>query len=249
MADRARAGGGAAREAAAAPDPLSAPPAPGRVGASGAGGPPLDRRALAGAPIQVLQRGAGRKPDVVLVRVGGRDVVVKDFAARAWWLRATLGRWLVSREVRAYRALAGHRDVPALLGRIDAHGFAVEHRPGRRLSRQRAHELPPDFLARLERAVGEMHARGVVHLDLRHRSNVLVDAAGAPVLIDFASAVCLRPDRWPDRVLLGWLARVDRRALAKWRRKLAQPVASLRAGGAGGEGGCSEGGRSASRPR
>jgi len=170
---------------------------------------------------------------------------VKDFAGRAPWLRATLGRWLVARELRAYRALAGHPDVPRLIGRTGPCGFAIEHRPGRPLSRQRAAELPADFVARLERAVGEMHARGVVHLDLRHRSNVLVGDDGGPILIDFASAVCLRPGRWPDRVLLRWLARLDERALAKWRAKLAQPAG---AGAAGGEGGSSEGGRSASRP-
>jgi RIO-like serine/threonine protein kinase len=181
---------------------------------------------------------------VLLVRREGRAFVVKDFSARAPWLRATLGRWLVARELRAYRALAGHPDVPRLLGRLDAHGFAVEYRPGRRLSRQRAAELPADFLARLECAVREMHTRGVVHLDLRHRSNVLVDEAGAPVLIDFASAVCLRPGRWPGRVLLRWLARLDERALAKWRAKLAQPPAGSTVGG-----GSSDGGRSASRPR
>jgi RIO-like serine/threonine protein kinase len=170
----------------------------------------------------VLQRGAGRKPDVLLVRGADRPFVVKDFAGRAPWLRATLGRWLIARELRAYRALAGHPDVPRLLGRLDAHAFALEHRPGRRLSRQRAAELPPDFLPRLERAVAAMHERGVVHLDLRHRSNVLVDEAGAPVLIDFASAVCLRPARWPDRLVFRALARLDARALAKWRRKLAR---------------------------
>jgi predicted Ser/Thr protein kinase len=194
--------------------------------------------------LEVLQRGAGRKPDVRLVAWDGEPAVVKDFAGRAPWLRATLGRWLVARELRAYRALAGHPDVPRLLGRVGRHGFAVEHRPGRRLSRQRAAELPPDFLDRLERAVRGMHERGVVHLDLRHRSNVLVGHDGAPVLIDFASAVCLRPGRWPDRVLLRWLARVDERALAKWRRKLAQPPL----GAGGGPGGSSDGGRSASRP-
>lgn len=206
---------------------------------------PPGRRALAERPAERLQQGTGRKPDVWLVRGDEPPFVVKDFAARAPWLRATLGRWLIAREVRAYRALAGHPDVPRLLGRIDAYAFALEHRPGRRLSRQRAGELPPDFLARLARAVAEMHARGVVHLDLRHRSNVLVDASGAPVLVDFASAVCLRPERWPDRVLLRWLARLDERALAKWRVKLAQPPPE----GLGGTGGTSEGGRSASRPR
>jgi predicted Ser/Thr protein kinase len=184
---------------------------------------------------------------VRLVSLAGGAVVVKDFAARGRWVRTTLGRWLVARELRAYRALAGHPNVPRLVGRVDALAFAVEHRPGRRLSRARAGDLPPDFVARLEQAVRAMHARGVVHLDLRHRSNVLADAHGAPVLIDFASAVCLRPGRWPDRWLLRWLARLDEAALAKWRAKLAQPAAPG-PDGASGAGGSSVAGRGASRP-
>ena len=173
-----------------------------------------------------LQQGAGRKPDVLLVELADGPVVVKDFGARAPWLRATLGRWLIARELRAYRALAGHPSVPRLLGRIDAYAFAIEHRPGRRLSRQRAAELAPDFLAQLETAVRGLHERGVVHLDLRHRSNVLVDANGAPVLIDFASAVCLSPTRGSQRWLLRALERIDEAALAKWRAKLGPALAA-----------------------
>jgi serine/threonine protein kinase len=85
-----------------------------------------------------------------------------------------------------------------------------------------------------------MHARGVAHLDLRHRSNVLLAADGSPVLIDFGSAVCLRPGGLAARLVLPLLARVDRGALRKWRAKLAaQPS---------GGGASSAGGRSASRP-
>lgn len=205
----------------------------------------IDRASLVGRMSVPLQQGAGRKPDVALVELRGGTVVVKDFRARARWLRATLGRWLIARELRAYRVLADHPSVPRLLARIDAYAFALEYRPGRRLSRQRASELPPDFLAQLEAAVHGLHARGVVHLDLRHRSNVLADASGAPVLIDFASAVCLRPHRWPDRWLLRALARFDEAALAKWREKLAQPGGR---GAGGGAGSPSAGGRGASRP-
>lgn len=182
--------------------------------------PRIDRQALADRSPRVLQQGAGRKPDVLLYEFAGGTVVVKDYGARARWLRATLGRWLIARELRAYRALADHPSVPRLLGRIDAVAFALEHRPGRRLSRQRAAELAPDFLAQLETAVHGLHERGVVHLDLRHRSNVLADADGAPVLIDFASAVCLAPGRGPQRWLLRALACLDEAALSKWRAKL-----------------------------
>ncbi|HKK51684.1 MAG TPA: serine/threonine protein kinase, partial [Myxococcota bacterium] len=79
------------------------------------------------------------------------------------------------------------------------------------------------FLVELEESIREMHRRGVVHLDLRHRSNVLACAEGHPVLLDFASALRLDPERWPARWLLRLLASVDRRALEKWRVRLQPP--------------------------
>lgn len=158
-----------------------------------------------------------------LVEDGGRRLVVKDFAGSPVWARATWGRWLVGRELRAYRRLRGHPQVPRLLGRVDAWAFAVEYRPGRRLSRGLAGELAPDFLPRLEAAVRAMHERGVVHLDLRHRSNVLVDASGEPVLLDFASAVCVGRRGAIGRTLVALLARFDLGALRKWRDRLAPP--------------------------
>jgi predicted Ser/Thr protein kinase len=170
--------------------------------------------------IGVLHRGGARNPDVLLVELEGRRVVVKDFAARPRWIRETLGRWLTRREARAYRVLDGLACVPRWLGQVDALALAVEYRPGRRMSRRLAGELPRGFIDRLDEAISSLHERGVVHLDLRHRSNVLVDARGEPVLIDFASAILLRPDGWLGRALLPWLARVDRRALAKWRQRL-----------------------------
>ena len=180
----------------------------------------LTRAALAEREVTLLHRGGGRNPDVFLVDLGGRRVVVKDFSPRARWVREIWGRFLLRRELEAYRALEGLDCVPRVLGRIDALAFAVEYRPGRRMSRRLAGELPPGFPARLEAAVRAMHRRGVVHLDLRHRSNVLADERGDPVLIDFASAICLRPEGWLGRALLPWLARIDLRAVAKWRQRL-----------------------------
>jgi hypothetical protein len=218
-------------------------------------GPGLDRARVAAGRVERLQHGGRRSPDVWLVEEDGRRFVVKDFAESPAWARATWGRWLVGRELRAYRRLIGHPQVPRLLGRVDAWAFAVEYRPGRCLSRRLAGELAPDFLPRLETAVRGMHERGVVHLDLRHRSNVLVDARGEPVLLDFASAVCVPGRSAIGRVLLGLLARFDLGALRKWQERLApaqspappsvevEPLA-----GDGTEGTSSVGRRGASRP-
>ena len=171
--------------------------------------------------MELLNRGNVGNPDVLLVpRVDGPPLVVKDYRPRPAWVRATLGRWVARREARAYRALEEHPAVPGFRGWIDALAFAVEYRPGRRMSRKLAGQVPADFADRLEAALAEMHRLGVAHLDLRHRSNVLVDDQGAPVLIDFGSAFTFRPGSWLSRVLLPPLAWIDRRAVEKWRVRL-----------------------------
>lgn len=208
----------------------------------------LTRAGLAEATRQLLNRGNRRNPDVLLVEHAGERLVVKDFAPRGALVRATLGRFVAAREARAYRALEGHPSVPRFRGWIDPLAFAVEYRPGARLSRARAASLPADFLAKLEAALDAMHARGVVHLDLRHRSNLLVAADGSPVLIDFGSAVCFGPRGLGARVLLPLLARVDRGALAKWRAKLGPPAQGQGAAPDARGGSASPGRRNESRP-
>ena len=86
------------------------------------------------------------------------------------------------------------------------------------LGRGLAGRLPAGFVDELRQSVAAMHARGVVHLDLRHRSNVLAGDDGHPVLLDFASALRLRP----RGRLARWLAALDRRALRKWETRLAR---------------------------
>ncbi len=215
---------------------------------------PPSRAVLAAAVTRRLQRGGARKPDVLLVDTGGDVCIVKDFAPRGPLVRAFLGRWVTRREVRAYRRLADHPAVPRLLGSIDPLAFAVEYRPVRRMSGRLAWEAPPGFLAELRTAVRGLHERGVVHLDLRHRSNVGADAEGRPVLIDFGSALVFRRGGLAERWLLPLLARLDERALEKWEHKLAraagardQRSAAAAASGEG-AGGASDGGRAASRP-
>lgn len=185
--------------------------------------PPLSREALAAQTVRVLEAGSGRDPVVTLVRDGERELVVKDYAPRGVLVRELVGRVLIWREVRAYRALAGHPSVPRFRGRLDAYAFAVEYRPGRRMSRKLAGAVPADFGDRLAEAIAGMHARGVAHLDLRHRTNVLADDAGRPVLIDFASAVCFRPGGLGARLVLPLLAAIDRGALRKWQLRLTPP--------------------------
>lgn len=175
------------------------------------------RRRLASLPMRSLHQGGWANPDVFLIEEkGSAPVVWKDFAARPLWVRVLLGRWMTRREARAYRVLEGMPRVPRLLSTPDPVSLVLEYRPGTQLSRSLAGTLPAAFLDELRQAVAGMHERGVFHLDLRHRSNVLAGDDGHPVLIDFASAVILAPGSIALRLLgplLGW---IDARAVRKW---------------------------------
>jgi hypothetical protein len=181
----------------------------------------LSRDILANAEVEVLSRGGPRNPDVLCVRHEGGVWVVKDFASRGRFAR-WLGPWLIRRELRAYDQLEGHPAVPRVTGRLDDLAFALEYRPGEILGPHLAAWVPESFIPELRAAVREMHERGVVHLDLRHRSNALADPDGHPVLIDFASALCFRPGGIAARLVLPLLAWIDRRAVDKWERQVAE---------------------------
>lgn len=210
--------------------------------------PGLSRADLAERTEAVLNRGNWGNPDVFLVRVGGERVVVKDYRPRSLLVRATIGRIAISRELAVYRALGDVDFVPRLLGALDELALAIEYRRGTRIGRSLAGRVPPTVLDELERAIETLHARGIVHLDLSHRSNVLVTDDGHPVLVDFATAVRLRPDGLLGRLLLPWLRRVDRRALEKWRDRLSPQRPRAVSGSSAPGGGASDGGRGASRP-
>jgi hypothetical protein len=62
-----------------------------------------------------------------------------------------------------------------------------------------------------------MHARGVAHLDLRKRDNVLVAADGALNVIDFNASVCFAPGSIGARLIFPALRRIDRDAVLKWK--------------------------------
>ena len=169
---------------------------------------------------RTLHQGGWGNPDVLLVQIDGARFVVKDFEPRALLVRALFGRWSLGREARAYERLQHLPPVPSMLGWVDRDAIALEYRPGVLLSRSLAGRLPPAFVAELEQCVGAMHELGVVHLDLRHRSNVLAGDDGHPVVLDFASALFFHPGRWWGRLgrrLTSW---IDRRALVKWRVRL-----------------------------
>jgi len=125
-------------------------------------------------------------------------------------------------ETRAFLALGPVEGVPRFLGRIDAHALAVERLDARPLGHDPERKVAgPERLVQLRAILDRIHAAGVVHWDLRARRNVLVDRGGRVFVIDFASAVRLRPGTLRHRLLFPWLRLVDESAYLKWKSLLA----------------------------
>jgi predicted Ser/Thr protein kinase len=179
----------------------------------------LDRAALPGACVGYIKRGAWNKADVHLAVVREGRFAVKDYGAKTWAVRVA-GRMQLARESRAYGALAGLRGVPAFGRRIDADAIAVEFVEGVRLPKFHKHRPLPHLAAHLALLLDAVHARGVVHNDIRSRDNILVTPAGRLFLIDFSSALKFGggPAR---RLLMPLFEGAERRALLKWKSALA----------------------------
>jgi hypothetical protein len=177
----------------------------------------LTRADLAAGRASLLRRGRSRKADLLRVETAGGPVVVKDFGGKGLWGR-TVGRVQIARETRAYGWLGGMEGIPRFLGRVDAHALALAEVEGRQLAFARdLHPHGPAILARLRALIDRMHARGLAHLDLRGRENVMVRPDGELVVVDLAGAIRLRPGGFAHRLLFRWLSRADESAFLKWK--------------------------------
>jgi len=179
------------------------------------------RDEIRSATERVLVRGRGGKADVLVVRTADGRVVVKDFAGRGPW-----GRWLGKLQIRRERAvygwLEGVEGIPAFVGRIDALALAIEWIDGDGLAFVQVPERDvPGILAALRRVLDAIHARGVVHNDLRGRENVLLRRGGGIAVVDLAGALRLRPGGMAHRLLFPLLATADEAGYLKWKGMLA----------------------------
>lgn len=167
----------------------------------------MKREDLQYSPFHLIHRKVFGKPDLDRVEVGGRVLMIKDVGRKNLFFRWTLGQWLIHKEWQIYSRLAGIKGIPKALERIDRYAFAMEFIPGRPI--QRGENLPFSFFQELERILKEVHARGVVHLDLRHKGNILLSDKQEPILIDFNSAYSFKEKGLLRRYLFPLLSRID----------------------------------------
>ena len=127
-----------------------------------------------------------------------------------------LGLVLAARERWFMDRLAGIEGVPVSLGEIRAVNAAVptaiahEWIEGHALAE--GEHVDDWFFPQLEAILAEVHRRGVAHVDLHKRENILVDADGRPCLIDYQISFGIPADSRLARLLLGGLLRLLQRS-------------------------------------
>lgn len=173
---------------------------------------------MAATEQHALVRGSRFSADLTLLSVEGVLWVIKDFSRRPWWVRWTLGAWLIRRERAALRRLAGLDGIPGTVVRIDGLALAYRFVEGTTLDRIPPARLSADFFDAYEALLDGMHDRGIVHLNLGDGANIVVTPRQQPVLIDFQAHI-----RLPRlaRPLARWLGFLDFRSFNRaWNRYL-----------------------------
>lgn len=172
----------------------------------------------------LIKGNAFGKPDLNRVELEGRTLMVKDVGRKNLFFRWALGLWLIHKEWKIYSRLAGIQGIPKAGERIDRFAFAMEFVPGKPI--QRGEALSPSFFSDLERVLEEVHSRGVVHLDLRHKGNILVSERGEPYLIDFNSSFSFKEKGFLRHFLFPILRWVDYGGMLKLKERVAPSLMS-----------------------
>lgn len=116
-------------------------------------------------------------------------MVLKDYSHSSRGFRTFIAPFLVYREIRALRTLDDVYGVPKFVRKLSSHAFLIEFVPARRIRFAEDRVDWSEFIAGVERLIGVLHKKGVMHGDLRNATNILVDEQQHPVFVDFVSAV------------------------------------------------------------
>jgi len=171
------------------------------------------------APVRRIEGRNATKADVLFYEIDGARVAVKTYAPRGFFIRYTLGRWLIRREARAYEEASRVDALPTFLGRLSPFSLATEWVDAEPLSSHQGVALEAGLFDRLARILDELHARGVALADLHHR-DVLLSADGGLYVIDLATAWVLGERPWPlRRLLFERFCESDRVNLARMRAR------------------------------
>jgi len=160
------------------------------------------------------------KPDLKLIQKDGDLAIVKDYQRTPFVFRSTIGAWLIGREYKFHRKLAGIKGVPRVHQKLDKYANVFEYIDARPIERSDHDILADRFFEKLRMRIERIHTRGVVHLDLSHKGNILVSKGGEPVIIDFNSGFYVGNGYIGRKLLFPLLKRIDYYGILKLKKRL-----------------------------
>lgn len=166
------------------------------------------------------------KPGIWTFRDGNREILVKDVFYTHPLYRFTLGRWGTSREKRIYSRLNGLSRIPQCFGTLDPDALLFEKLDAKPLHRAELPQIQSDFFDQLKPWIEQLHEKGVVHLDLRQKRNILIGTDQKPWVVDFGGAIYLGTNPFSRHILFPLFAWIDRSAILKYRLRYFPHLAS-----------------------
>lgn len=130
------------------------------------------------------------KPDVMIAENRGEFIVAKDFRNKVWLARSLWGPLNIMYEKFILQKLSGIAGIPEFVGLEDYNCLLISYIDGNIIKKSRQN-LAPDYFDKLFVIIKRIHERGVLHLDLGHKSNVMVRENGDPAIIDFNTSIYL----------------------------------------------------------
>ncbi len=97
-------------------------------------------------------------------------------------------RRMLRHEYAAYQQLGEFDGAPACHGLIDGQYLVLEYVQGRTIRKKRPLD-EDEYHTKLLEYIRAMHARGVAHMDLKRKDNLLVKTDESPCILDFGAAV------------------------------------------------------------
>jgi len=167
----------------------------------------------------VVREATSTRPLIRIIDKDGIRAIAKDFHHNGFFFRNIFGRFLVWREVRAYRKLSGLKGVPRLLEVIEGPAIVLElvaGMPMKEAAKQK--KLSPVFFDALKDMVDSIHEKGIVHCDLKNAGNIFVGSDGGPVILDWASSISEKEfGFFPLKIIYNRFLLDDYRAIIKHR--------------------------------
>ena len=137
---------------------------------------------------------AGYQGQTLIYRDTEKELVIKVPHGRG------LIRWfhvrMLYHEYAVFKKLENFSAVPKCYGLIDNQYLVLQYIPGLPIRQSRPQD-EAQYFEQMFLAIGQMHERGVAHMDLKKKDNLLVVDGVHPCMIDFGTAVIFQPGFHP----------------------------------------------------